>query len=283
MKIKNVYKIAGILILYVVLQSKMNGPGSVESLQVTGAPGSSGNVGTCANTTCHTQGAFSPMLSMSLFDNGALAIAYEPGKEYTLNLINSPVQGSPQEYGFQAVALNASNQQAGDWGNPGTGKHVVTLSGRKYIEHSAPANNGIFELPWIAPAAGTGSVTFYAASVAANNNTQPTGDGTAKITLTIQEAGANNVFEPNAAYADMKVLPNPVGEMLNLQITNRSAGNYKLRFIKTTGELAKVEPVSLSPGLNNATFGVDGLTPGLYILQLCGQGQHVAATQMLKL
>jgi hypothetical protein len=221
-------------------------------------------------------------MAMSLFENGNLVIAYEPGKEYTLRLTTSPTQGNPQEYGFQAVALNTGNQQAGDWGAPGTGKQVVTLGGRKYIEHSAPSNNGVFELPWIAPAAGTGDVTFYAASVAANNNSQATGDGTAKISLTIQEGGTNSVFEPNAAYATLKVMPNPVGDMLNLQITNRSAGNYKLRFFKTTGELAKVEPINLAPGLNNAAFGVADLAPGLYIVQLCGQEQHVAATQMLK-
>lgn len=278
MKIKNVYKIAGILILYVVLQSKMNGPGSVLNLQVTGAPGN----GTCANSTCHTQGSFNPMLSMGFFENGALAAKWEPGKEYTLRLTINSAQ-IPERYGFQALALNQSDQQAGSWENPGTGKHVVTLGSRQYVEHSAPLTTSIIEVPWKAPDSGTDTVTFYAAAVAANHNTLPSGDGMTKNTLVIPSANVSSVSNLTQEYAVLKVLPNPVGEMLNLQITNRSAGNYKLRFIKTTGEVAKVEPVNLAPGLNNATFGVDGLTPGLYILQLCGQGQHVAATQMLKL
>lgn len=281
MKIKNIYKIAGILILYIVLQGRSAGPGTVDSLQVTGAPGSTGNAGTCGNTGCHTQGSFNPSLSMSLFDNGNLVAKYEPGKTYTLRLTNSPIQGIPAGYGFQAVALNSSNQQAGDWGAPGAGRQVVTLGGRKYIEHSTPAANGVIELPWIAPASGTGTVTFYAASLASNLNGSISGDGVAKNTLIIQESGVSNVSFTEKEFATMNVFPNPVHETLNIQIISRAAGPHKIRLIDVRGAVVQTESVTLQVGTNLRSFPVGNLAPGLYLVQLCGDG-HLAAAQLLK-
>ena len=281
MKFKNIYKIAGILILFVVLQSRSGGPGGVANLQVTGAPGSTGAQGTCANAGCHTQGSFNPTLAMSLFDGGSLVAKYEPGKTYTLKITNSPTQGIPSGYGFQAVALNSSDMQAGDWGTPGAGMQVVDLSSRKYIEHKESASNGIFELSWVAPAAGTGDVTFYAASLAANLNGAATGDGVAKNSLVITEAGVSSVSSSDKEYDSMKVLPNPVHELMTLQIVSRTAGNHKIRVIDVRGAVVQTEPVNLQVGSNQAVFPVGNLAPGLYIVQLCGD-DHMAATQMLK-
>lgn len=284
MKIHNVYKIAGLIVLYIALQSRAGGPGLVNNppLQVTGAPGSTGSQGTCANLGCHVQGSFNPMLSMGFFENGNLAAKWEPGKEYTLRLTISATQGTPSRYGFQAVALNEANLQAGNWEDPGTGKHLVTLSNRQYVEHSAPMTASVIELPWKAPSSGADTVTFYAAALAANNNNSTSGDGVAKNKLVIPSANLSSVSGPVQEYARLEILPNPVGDWLNLEITNRSPGTYQLRFFTTTGELARVEPVQLVPGMNRLSFGVGELSPGLYVLQLAGSTGHVAAVQMLK-
>ena len=277
MKFKNIYKVAGILGLYILLQSRAGGPATQQNLQVTGAPGN----GTCANTGCHTDGAFEPTLSMSLFDGANLAIKYDPGKAYTLKIINSPISGMPTRYGFQALALNASNAQCGDWGTTPVGMATKTLGGKKYIEHSAPATTGVFEVPWIAPVAGTGAVTFYSASIAANNNVQPSGDGMTNNSLVIQESGTSNTNDPGRDLANMEVMPNPVADMLNLRITSRLAGEHKINIFSANGAMLKMEPISLQVGQNTANVPVGELAPGLYLVQLCGDG-HMTAMQMLK-
>lgn len=282
MKFKKVYKIAALLVLYVVLQSRSGGPGSVQNLQVTGAPGSTGNAGTCGNTGCHAGGSFNPALSIQLLDGANPVVKYEPGKSYTLRVTNTPGSGTPPRFGFQAVALNAANAQTGDWGAPGAGKQVVTLSSRKYIEHSAPASTGTFEMPWIAPASGAGTVTFYSASTAANNNGAASGDAVASTSLAVEEGAINNTSTLQKEYASLLVLPNPVNDMLNLQITSRTAGNHKIRIIDVNGAVLKEAPASLQVGVNRAEIPVSDLTPGLYIVQLCGD-EHMAAVQMLKL
>lgn len=278
MKFKNIYTIAGILGLFFLLQSKAGGPATEANLRVTGAPGD----GTCANTNCHTSGAFNPTLSMSMFDGANLAIKYEPGKTYTLKIINSPISGMPARYGFQAVSLNGANNQAGEWGTTPMGMAQKTISGRKYIEHNAPAVNGVFELPWVAPAAGTGPVTFYAASIAANNNNQPSGDGTKANSLVIQEqGGVSSTDEPGQDFANLEVMPNPVDDMLNLRITSRQAGSHKINIFSATGALLKNAPVNLQAGQTLTSIPVSELAPGLYFVQLCGDG-HMTGVQMLK-
>lgn len=277
MKFKNIYTIAGILGLFILLQSKAGGPATQQNLRVTGAPGE----GTCANTSCHTAGAFGPLVAMSLFDGDNLTIKYDPGKTYTLKIINSPTSGTPARYGFQAVSLSATNVQAGAWGTTPVGMAQKTVSGRKYIEHSAPAVNGVFEMPWVAPAAGTGAVTFYAASNATNNNNQTSGDGTATNSLVIQENGVSNTGEPFQDFATLEVMPNPVSDMLNLRITSRLAGEHKINIFSATGAMLKTVPVNLQAGQTTTTIPVSELAPGLYLVQLCGSG-HMAAVQMLK-
>ncbi len=279
MKFRNLYTVAGIIGLFVLLQSRAGGPATQGNLRVSGAPGD----GTCANSTCHTAGSFQPLVSMSLFDGNNLTIKYEPGKTYTLKIINSPISGAPARYGFQAVTLNATNAQAGDWGTSPAGMTQKTISGRKYIEHSAPATTGVFEVPWVAPAAGTGNVTFYAASVAANNNSQVSGDGSASNTLTIQElGGVSSTDEQGQDFATLEVMPNPVADMLNLRITSRLAGDHKIRVFSANGALLKSAPVSLQPGQNTASIPVGELTPGIYLVQVLGEG-GMAAVQMLKI
>lgn len=218
---------------------------------------------------------------MSLFDNGNLTIKYDPGKTYTLKITNSPISGSPSVYGFQAVSLSATNVQAGDWGTSPAGMTQKTIANRKYIEHSEPATNGVFELSWVAPAAGTGDVTFYAASLAGNGNNSVSGDGMVKNTLVIQENGTSSTDEASQDIASLEVMPNPVADMLNLRITSRLAGAHKIQIYSATGAILKTMPVNVQVGQTTTSVPVDELAPGLYLVQLCGEG-HMTAVQMLK-
>ncbi len=282
MKIANIYKIAGLFIIYVIFQSNATGPGFAGALQVSGAPGSSGNEGTCANSGCHTDNSYKPMLSMSFFDGGNLAAKYIPGKIYTIKVVVNPVQGIPTGYGFQAVALNGSNSQAGDWGDPGANRRVVNVNGRKYIEQSSTLTNGVLELPWIAPSAGTGDVTFYATGLASNSDGGPGGDGAAKNTLSIKESGVSGASALSQDLATMNVFPNPVRKTLNVQFFSQRAGLHVLRILDTKGATAKTEQVNLQVGVNQFALSLESLSPGIYFVQLSGE-EYTQITRIVKL
>lgn len=281
MKFKNIYKVTALIALSIVLQSRDNGPGSEQNLQVSGAPGSTGNQGTCANTGCHAGGNFSPVQSMSLFDGANLTDKWVPGKTYKLKIVSTANSGTPSAFGFQAVALNGSNTQAGDWGDlAGTDFHKVTIANRKYAEHSKPLENGVIEVPWVAPAAGAGKVTFYAATLTANGNGASNGDSVAKGMLDIQEL-VSSTGDLERQQASLRVLPNPVAEKLNLEIVSRNAGDFQIRLADMSGTVVKREAVNIHVGVNRQSLDVADLAPGIYIVELCGDG-HLAATRMLK-
>ncbi len=281
MKFRNVYKLFALLVLFVTLQSRSTGPGSTQNLQVTGAPGSTGNTGTCANNGCHSSGSFDPSLAIQLLDGVNAVTSYQAGKTYMLKVSLSAANGTPNRYGFQAVSLDGSDAQAGAWGDLGSGKQMVTLSNRTYAEHSTPSAADVFEMEWVAPTVGTGDITFYSAGIASNNNGNPTGDGMANNSIIIEEEFVNSVLSSNKEKASLKVLPNPVHETLNLQINSFITGQFNVRIMDVMGRVVSQTPASVQVGQQVTTVEVNHLTPGMYIVQLCGSG-HLAAVQMLK-
>ena len=66
----------------------------------------------------------------------------------------------------------------------------------EYIEHAGPFANlstsGTYEFDWVAPAADSGSVTFFVATVAANGNRAPSGDHVYIASLTIPSPTSTN-------------------------------------------------------------------------------------------
>lgn len=281
MKFRILYKFFALAFLAFIFQSRSAGPANVAGLQVTGAPGSTGNMGTCANSGCHTAGTFDPTLSIELLDNDAPVDKYEPGKAYTIRVTIGNGSGSPSVYGFQATSLDGSDNAIGSF-DAGSGQQVVSFSGRDYLEHTSSASSGVFESTWTAPAADAGSVTFYSAGIAANGNGGTSGDGNAAATLTVEEDDANSTFSTNRDYATIAVAPNPVADLLKLDITSRAAGNFDLRIVDLSGKIVKTEPISLNSGDNQESFSVADLESGYYVVQLCGE-THVASVQMLKL
>ncbi len=269
-------RVMALLVLFVLFQSRSGGPGSVANLQVTGAPGSTGSKGTCANAGCHTAGAFDPSQSIELLDGTSPVTEYEPGKSYVLRIVNTPGTGTPARFGFQAVALNSDNMQAGDWGDLGSGKHTVTISGRKYVEHSAPATSGQFEINWIAPPAGTGQVTFYAASIAANGNASNSGDGTANGSLSVAEKNTSSTTQPDRPTATARVLNNPVATTLPVELHVLHAGHYTFGLFSAKGEQVLSKHVRFTTGIHTMALDVAHLPAGVYYLQVAGPGLRSA-------
>ena len=281
MKLKNIYKLFALAVLFVTLQSRSTGPAGTANLQVSGAPGSSGSMGTCANAGCHVAGAFNPSASIQLLDGTTATTVYQPGKSYKVRVAFTAGSGSPARYGFQAASLNSANNQSGEWGNVGAGKQAVTLAGRSYVEHSIPSSSNSFEMEWIAPGAGAGDVTFYSAGIAANNNGGTSGDGTAATSLTVGEDPVNSISELNRNTMQMEAIPNPVQENLNLQIFSRSVGSHKVSVMDITGHVVRTLPVDIQPGQQTLNIDVASLPSGIYVVQLVGES-HSAAIQIIK-
>ena len=170
----------------------------------TGSPYEN-NSRTCAsqNGGCHggTGTTFqSDMISIDIPDCG-----YLPGETYTITLsISSPGRS---EFGFSISPQFNGGATAGTM----IASNETQLNGSgRYLTHTAQGtaetapNARIWTFNWIAPPAGSGEVTFYAAFNASNNNNGSSGDLIFNSNLTIFEGVTPeppNIFGNNVVCA----------------------------------------------------------------------------------
>ncbi len=152
---------------------------------------------TCSQSGCHSGGAYNPTTTLTLLSGTTTVTQYIPGTVYTFSMKITAASGTPK-YAFNAMcATTAVHTNINKWGTMPTGTKNTIATSRNYIEQSSartatgtsPTSYYILSVPWTAPAAGTGSVTFYAEGMAVNGNGVTSGDSPAPgVNLTIMEA-----------------------------------------------------------------------------------------------
>lgn len=155
---------------YLSKTHKLNSSGSAAGR--TGAPGETD----C--TACHSGAVQSGtgINTVTIADGTTPVTNYIPGTTY--NIAVSFASASTKN-GFQIVALNSSNAQAGSIAViPGTGAQLLTgTAGKKYVTHTSSGNaQSAWAFQWTAPATNAGTVTFYLATNETNANGQSSGD-----------------------------------------------------------------------------------------------------------
>lgn len=169
----------------------------------TGAPGES----TC--TACHGGGPVGGVLTIE-----GLPTSYTAGQQITVTVrLNHP--GRPR-YGFELTALGPGGTSVGtiELTEPNRTQLKQSFFGpqRTYIEHTingiAPFNaQGLWTFRWTAPAASTGTVTFYAAGNSANNDGSTTGDTILTATASIQGQAPPPTFTTVSAASFLQNVP----------------------------------------------------------------------------
>lgn len=135
-----------------------------ESFYPTGAPaGYTGSPGDGQNcTSCHGGTATT---SPGWITSDIPGSGYVPGETYQITATNS-LTGDGKKYGFEVSPQSTSGTLLGTLA-AGTGSQLV--GGGKYVTHSlATLTTNSWTFSWTAPAAGTGSVTFYGAFARGN-------------------------------------------------------------------------------------------------------------------
>ena len=183
MKIKSLYFLTILIISCYIFSSYSSGPASVNGNGYTGAPG---EAFTCSG--CHTGGAYGTTSESLEIRNagGTLVTEYIPGATYSLELTISASMGTPAAYGFQMTSLeNVGDTYVGTWQNAAANlKFSVGNSGRIYAEHNMRSLSNVFSMEWVAPALGTGGITFYHVGNSVNSASGTGGDigGTGSFT-----------------------------------------------------------------------------------------------------
>ncbi len=166
----------------------------------TGSPGDGG--ATCQSSGCHTG---TPTVVAGIISSNVPSNGYTPGTTYTITVTttgsgNKGLEVSPQDLSGNLLGTMIA----------GTGTKL--LGGGKYLTHTTPktGSSATWTFQWIAPAAGTGDVTFYGAFAVTDKATK-------KSTLLIKEAVAITVAPSLVSFSPTSAL---AGATLTLKGTN---------------------------------------------------------------
>ena len=276
MKFKFTYLLFFSSLALFIFYGNASGPGKVQKKDRTGSPLSPGPC-----QVCHSSGAFSPAISIKLIDGEQEVDNYEPEKQYTLH-VEATADNNVSAFGFQLVALSGGddNLNAGTFGTPKDGLQISEVGGRKYVEHSKPNNSGTFEIAWTAPPKGTGEVKLYSAIVAANLNGSTGGDGSVFANVTLSEAEVSRIFD-SELNIDLQLFPNPVQEVLNINLSSQESGTANIKLINLSGQIVKQSAINLFYGQQSKSIALSNFPKGIYFLHF-SNGEKSIVKKILK-
>lgn len=249
----------------------------------TGAPGEQ----TCATSTCHDDGTPNtgkgqPSLTIIGTDDNL----YEAGKTYRIHItMQHPV--FTKRFGFQLVALDANNKNAGtltvadeDAERTQIISNPIALTDRRYMTYTYPGTaanaegKGSWVLNWTAPSNSSGPITFYGATVAANNDDSDKGDEVYTFVSTLSPRQVVSTVEHDDTPI-IQLYPNPTHDELHLQLPETWAGSTG-RILNMAGQ--EVRSFVLPSG-NTQHLDIHQLSRGAYTIQLASTtGAHYCAS-----
>lgn len=254
-----------------------SGPANASMLDRTGSPIQGGQ--NC--TQCHGGNNFDADMVIKLMDGNDEVAGYEPGKTYNLVFDISNGSGSPSGYGLQAIALDDSDNNVGDFINTPVNTRITDLAGFKYFEHSRLISGNSISVEWTAPATGTGAVTIFASGMAANGNGGNSGDGVATKSVTLTE-GLSSTNRLHQVDFEMSLLKNPVSDQLPIRIESPSGKNLNINILDLNGRVMLQTQQRVAQGENIFNVEISNLNKGIYFLQIADNERFVTK-KLLKL
>lgn len=242
--------------------------------------GSNGPSDGCFN--CHGSQSSATTVTVALLDGSSPVTAYVPGRTYTVVLGGMHSGTANPKYGFQLTCATTAGSAAGTMSANGvTG--VSARASNTLLEHNTPlsgtvnSGNMIYgnSFQWTAPAAGTGSVKFYAVMNAVNGNGQSdAGDnwnfGTSG---TITEQTGTSVKTINELKG-LSLYPNPAAAEVSVHFENAVAGTYQFQVMDMTGRAVKTTESVFSNGENVFKANTAELNAGMYFIKVSNGTQE---------
>lgn len=284
---KKLLSIASVGVLAtIVLSSYQGGTHNALGNRTQSQGGSTG----CFN--CHGNQNSATTVTLTLMDGSTEVTEYEPGKTYYIIMAGSNSNTTQGKYGFQLTCANAGGAAAGTFNTNGiTG--VAARANNTFLEHSTPlTGNSIgsagFEygsqlLKWTAPAAGTGTVKFYAVLNAVNgNNSSDAGDQwNFGASANITERTTTAVKSINQLKG-VTLFPNPSNGAVIVELGNTTPGKYTFQLTDMTGRVLQSSEALLGSGTNQHKADVSALGTGIYLMKVTN-GQQETTMKFHKL
>lgn len=237
----------------------------------TGAP----DERTCATSGCHD--TYAPNIgrgSMNISIDGA-ENGFEAGKTYDITI--QVADKDTKRFGYQLVALNDDDKtNAGELkiiDNDRT--QIVTndlkFKDRKYATYTLagtePFSDGLgyWKVKWTAPTSQK-NITFYAATVIANNDDTDYGDYVLTSSLPLSPKSPSVVSEQlvQPAWISLQVI---AGNSLNCRITLNKPDEISLELCDISGKVVPLGKRHYGAGSSVGEYKLSGFTAGAYFVR----------------
>ncbi len=245
--------ILGFIIYLFLLSNSSGGPA-----QTTGAPGEA----TCGRSGCHAVAENTGDASIAInFEEASLE--YAPGETYAMTIALTNAMNASKN-GFQLVALDSLNNNAGSWELVEESTTQIrggsSLADRSYLTHTtAGTGQTSWMVNWKAPEESIGSVAFYLSVNDSNANGGRTGDDIYITNLSINAASSTSTSVVDRLAKNITIYPNPAVDFINIQSDGIEILNTTVYDV--TGKIVHVSSIPTSVNLN-------GLIKGIYFLKI---------------
>ena len=263
MKINNL-AIGVFLIVLVLLTSqfKSSGP-AFQSGAPAGRTGSPGDGATC--TQCHSGGVTTLFNTIT---TDIPASGYIPGATY--NVTASISHGTFNKFGFQVSPQSITGQQKGTLVNTNPTTSQIIGSG-KWITHTGTGTTGTLNaaswvFKWIAPSAGSGSFSFYAAYIAANGDFNGSGDIVYNSSTLVSEDLSVGIKNNIAETKKYNIFPTICQTELNISCLKYGEENINISIRNMEGKIL-LESNYLNV-LEDIKLNINDLSTGNYIITI---------------
>lgn len=152
-------------------------------------------------TSCHSSYTLNTGGGSTTITHNIPASGYVPGTTYAISV--TVAKTGLALFGFGFEALTSSNASAGTIVVTNTTKMKLVTAGNGRVNITHKTNGGAgtspfaFSFNWTAPATNLGTITFYSAGVACNNNGNEAGDYVYTTSLAISPANNNTITTGN--------------------------------------------------------------------------------------
>lgn len=240
-----------------------------------GAVGSPGE-GTCWNG-CHNSFALNSGAGSIELRTGTTNNEYVPGQTYSMTF--KVAYPGRSLFGMGLEALNSVNTNAGSLVITDAARTRILTSnlagsvGRNSVTHTlnggTSADSMLFNFNWVAPAAGTGNVTFYFCGNAANGNATSLDDYIYQGTTVLTERNTTGI-EPIESNIDVNVFPSVINDEMNIRCQPAVTGIISIQLFDLQGKLVRSESSSATgqQELTTTWNGLSSLGKGTYLLNI---------------
>ncbi len=248
----------------------------------TGSNGVSDGCNSCHGNNANT----ATVVNIELLSGGNPVTTYTPGATYTVRLNGQNATNGRPKFGFQLTAANAGGTSVGTLATNGV-SGVATRANGTLIEHTQPlegslnADNNytyVKEFLWTAPAAGTGTVKFYAVLNAVNGNGISDANGGDQWnkgqSASITEEQGSSIKQQNGI-TGLEIFPNPAGNELSIVLHTTDYGAYELSVIDLSGRILQSKVHMHSGSGQRFRSDISSLPSGTYLLNVLHNGKKM--------